>query len=77
MKNRAISAMIFAMLVGGVSVAAYTGWRFYDQDQDRITTVDLPAVNADPNLLIDQLEGQPRWNGPGTPTFGVGDDATP
>jgi hypothetical protein len=77
LKNRAISTAVFVILIGGVSVAAYAGWRFYGEEQERKTGVDVPAVNADPNQLIDQLEGQPRWNGPGTPTFGVGNDATP
>ena len=70
-----VSGLMFLVVGGVVSGAGYYLWQFYTDEQDR-TLNEEPAVvdQRDTNVIIDDLEDNPRWNGPGTPAFGVGDD---
>lgn len=67
----------------GVSVlaaAAYVGYSIYDEQQtnDRVEAdqrrAELEVERSGDGVIeaIDELEEQPRWNGPGNPSFGVG-----
>lgn len=73
--NRVASILVFAVIAGGLGTAGYYLWQFY-ADEQREATDDTPAPDTDPSTveLIEQLEDTPRWNGPGAPAFGVGDD---
>jgi hypothetical protein len=73
-KNRAISTVIFVLVAGGVGAAAYAGWQFYGEEQTRNNTVGVPAGGDTPDEMIDELIDGPRWNGPGAPAFGVGEN---
>ncbi len=64
-----------------VAVAAYVGYTIYGEQQanERLESeqrrAELDAERSGDNVrdAIDELEEQPRWNGPGNPNFGVGD----
>ena len=64
---------MFVIAGGIVGGAAYYLWQFYTEEQDRPTT-DHVVIERDTSEIIDDLEDNPRWNGPGAPAFGVGDD---
>jgi len=64
-----------------VAVAAYVGYTIYGEHQatERFESdqrrAELQEQRSGDNVLdaIDEIEEQPRWNGPGNPNFGVGD----
>lgn len=67
--------------LGVVASAAYIGYTIYQETQeaDRLESERRQAEldrEGDPTIrdAIDELEETPRWNGPGNPTFGVGDE---
>ena len=71
----AISRTIgLAVVMGAVGGAGYVGYEVWlaedgwdtDGEQRQVSEEELRGV-------IDDLEDNPRWNGPGNPTFGVGD----
>lgn len=72
-----VSGAIVALAV--VASAAYIGYTIYDETQakEQLESEQRQAeLDGDGTTLrdaIDELEETPRWNGPGNPTFGVGD----
>jgi hypothetical protein len=75
LQSTLVSGVMFLVVAGVLGGAGYYLWQFYADEQERNTT-DGPArvEQRDPNEVIDELEDNPRWNGPGNPTFGVGDE---
>lgn len=70
-----MSGVMFAIAGGVVGTAGYLIWQFYSDEQDRITTDGRVVDQRSTEELIDDFEDNPRFNGPGAPAFGVGDDA--
>ena len=64
-----------------LAAAAYVGYAIYDEQQatDRVEAeqrraeLERERTGDDVINAIDELEESPKWNGPGNPTFGVGD----
>lgn len=64
-----------------VASAAYIGYTVYEEQQaaDRLETeqrhaeLNREGSSDDLRNAIDELEESPKWNGPGNPTFGVGE----
>ena len=73
--NSVVSGVMFLVVAGVLGGAGYYLWQFYEDEQARNTT-DGPAFvdQRSTGEVIDDLEDNPRWNGPGNPAFGVGDD---
>lgn len=67
------NGLVGIILLGVLAAAGYVGWEAY-QDSREQTEIDGQFTPLTPNDAIDRLEDQPRWNGPGNPTFGVGDE---
>lgn len=78
------SAATMVAVVAGIAVLAatvYIGYSIYDEQQtsDRLeaelrrTSLEQQGSGDDVRDAIEQLQDQPVWNGPGNPTFGVGD----
>ena len=67
-KNTLVAVVAFGV-VGG---AGYFAWTEFGRD----TGPETPSTGGrlTPTEAIEVLEEQPRWNGPGNPTFGVGDE---
>lgn len=72
-KNAIVSGAMFVVAAGVVGGAGYFLWQFYNDEQER-TRIEQPAVNQPTaeELLI-EMQDQGRWNGPGAPAFGIGD----
>jgi hypothetical protein len=74
-----VGALVAAVFV---MAAAYVGYTIFDEQQstERIESeqrrAELQEQRSGDNVLdaIDDLEDSPKWNGPGNPNFGVGDD---
>ena len=70
-----VSGAMFVLAAGVVGGAGYYLWQFYVDEQDRNLNQNGPAVDErSTDEIIHELERDPRWNGPGAPAFGVGDD---
>jgi hypothetical protein len=73
-KNTIVSGVMFVIAAGVVGGAGYYLWQFYDDEQERNLS-ERPAVEQrTTDELIDQFDDAPRFNGPGAPAFGIGDD---
>jgi hypothetical protein len=67
------------LLVGVVTGAAYVGYTIFveQEENERVESElrrsELQQERSGNNVLdaIDELEDQPKWNGPGNPSFGV------
>ena len=72
-----VAGAIIALAV--VASAAYIGYTVYDETQakEKLESeqrqAELDGEGTTIREAIDELEETPRWNGPGNPTFGVGD----
>lgn len=75
-KNAVVSGATFLVVAGILGAASWFTYQFFVEEQESNPTVLLNAP-SDPEQVIDELVEQPRWNGPGAPAFGVGDDETP
>ncbi len=73
-----ISALVgIAVLIAAVSI----GYTIYEEQQTndraeselRRAELERERSGDDIHDAIDELEDQPIWNGPGNPSFGVGD----
>lgn len=78
LRNSVTSGLGVALTLAVVVAAAYVGYAIYDEQQttERRESDLRRAELDDPDVrdVIDDLEVQPKWNGPGTPSFGVGED---
>ena len=74
MQNTITSGVMFVLVAGVVGGAGYYLWQFYEEEQERNAPSGPVVVERSTDEVIDILEEQPRWNGPGNPTFGVGND---
>ena len=81
-KSRFTSAVVVTLLAGVVLAAGYVGYEVYaEQRADeqlerdrRVAELEAERAGRSTDDLIDQLEDTPRWNGPGAPAFGVGEE---
>lgn len=73
-KNTVVSGTLFVVFAGVVGGAGWFGYQFFTEERDKISYDEQPAPQRSTDEVIDILEEQPRWNGPGNPTFGVGND---
>ena len=73
MKNTITSSVMFVIAAGVVGGAGYYLWEFYVDEQERNAPTGPVVVERSTDEVIEILEEQPRWNGPGNPNFGVGD----
>ncbi|MCB0965998.1 MAG: hypothetical protein KDB37_04120 [Ilumatobacter sp.] len=69
------SGFMFVIVAGTVGAAGYFGYQFFRDEQAKETPSDSTLFSGTPHEVIDHLEDQARWNGPGAPAFGVGDEA--
>jgi hypothetical protein len=82
MKERAYSSVVIAILMGVVTGAGYIGYTIYDEQRAdeqverdrRQAELDAERVGVTGSDILQELEETPRWNGPGAPAFGVGED---
>ena len=81
MRDSITSGIVALVVVAVLAVAGYIGYTIYGEQQanDRTESeqrrAELELQRSGDNVLdaIDELEEQPKWNGPGNPSFGVGD----
>ncbi len=81
-KDRIALLVVATFAVGVLGGAAYVGYTIYDEQQDkdaiereqRQAELEREGTGDDLRDAIDELEESPAWNGPGNPTFGVGDE---
>jgi hypothetical protein len=77
--NRIITTLVALVVVAAAAGAGWFGYGFFTEEQtgDRIETeqrqAELDGQGGTLRDAIDELEDKPAWNGPGNPTFGVGD----
>jgi hypothetical protein len=69
-KNATVTGMLLAVLASIAAVAAWLGWQVYSTETE---PTDRVVEERTPQEVIDLLEEQPAWNGPGNPAFGIGD----
>ena len=77
--NRAATTLLSIMAiaaVGGVGWFAYSAYVEHDTNEQqetdrRVAEIERQREGRTTDDIIDQLEAQPAWNGPGNPTFGV------
>lgn len=74
LKNMIVSGVMFMVAGGVIGGAGYYLWQFYAEEQREALEDHTVVVERDPAELIHDLEDNPRWNGPGAPAFGVGDE---
>ncbi len=78
-KDKVFGAAGAIVALAVVVSAAYIGYTIYTetQESDRLESeqrqAELEREGVTIRDAIDELEETPRWNGPGNPTFGVGD----
>lgn len=72
---RFVTFAIALAALGGVGYVAYQVWL----GEEGWSTDGNPQQYTDEEFenLIDELEREPVWNGPGNPTFGVGEAPVP
>ena len=73
-------AIVLSAAVGGAGWFAYTAYVEHDDNEQlendrRVAELEQQRQGRTNEDLIEQLEQTPAWNGPGNPTFGVGDSA--
>jgi cytochrome c-type biogenesis protein CcmH/NrfG len=81
-QQRITSSVVIAILMGVVAAAGYVGYEVYTQERAdeqlerdrRLGEIEAERAGRTTDDLIDQLEDTPRWNGPGAPAFGVGEE---
>lgn len=73
-KNTLVSGLMFLVAGGVVGGAGYYLWQFYGDEQERTNTDGNVVVQRSTDELIEDFEDNPRFNGPGAPAFGIGDD---
>lgn len=78
LRNTVTSGIGAILVIGFAAGAAYVGYSIYDEQQtnERREAEQRRAELRDPSVreVIDDLEEQPKWNGPGAPGLGVGED---
>jgi len=72
--NRVKHLAMMVVAVAAVGGLAYVGWQVYAEQDD---APSVGPTQLTPTEAIEKLEKQPKWNGPGNPTFGVGTAETP
>lgn len=73
-KNTIVSGVMYTIVLGAVGTGGYFLWQFYDSQNDTGPATGPAVEHRSTIQLIDDLEEQPRWNGPGAPAFGIADD---
>lgn len=83
-KQRMSSFVIFTVVGGAALGAAYVGWVIYEEQRaaeeaervERQAELEAERARRTTDDLITDLSESPRWNGPGAPAFGVGEEPT-
>jgi hypothetical protein len=83
--NGIITFVLAVMAVAAVGAAGWFGYLTYVDHSDteeverneRVAEFERQRAGEGIADVIEDLEDSPRWNGPGNPTFGVGDEADP
>lgn len=70
-KNRIVSGVMFVTVAGAAGAAGWFGYQFYLDQRDEQSYDTGPERQRSTEEVIEILEEQPRWNGPGNPNFGV------
>ena len=81
-QQRLTSSVVIAILIGVVAAVGYVGYTVYADQRDdeqverdrRVDEIQAQRNRQTADDIIVELENTPRWNGPGAPAFGVGDD---
>lgn len=85
-RDRIVTSLMALLLVAAAAGAGWFGYQFFTEDQtterieveQRRAALDRQGSGDKLRDAIDELEESPAWNGPGNPSFGVGnDDKTP
>jgi hypothetical protein len=74
-KNTLMSSVMFLVLTAAVGAAGYYGLQYFRDEQAKETPSGSTLFTGTTDEIIGHLEAQPHWNGPGNPTFGVGEQA--
>jgi hypothetical protein len=74
--------IVLMAAIGGAGWFAYTAYVEHDannrlETDRRVAEIERQRSGRTTDDIIEQLEQTPAWNGPGNPTFGVGDDTDP
>jgi len=80
-QDSAATWMAVVIGVAVVTATVYVGYSIYDEQQttDRVeaelrrASTEQQGSGDDVRDAIEQLQDEPVWNGPGNPSFGVGD----
>jgi hypothetical protein len=80
--DRVVSLLLAAVAAGLIGVAGWFGYQTYvdhqaqrEQERDRRTAeIERERSGEGVEDVIEDLEESPKWNGPGNPSFGVGED---
>lgn len=75
-----MTTLVALVVVGAIGAAGWLGYTAYvehDSNEQlendrRVAERERARQGRTPSDIIEQLEDQPAWNGPGNPTFGVG-----
>ncbi len=84
-RNRVVRSLLTVVVIGFVGGAGWFGYTAYVEhdtneqveNDRRVAEIEQQRIGRTTDDLIEQLEQTPAWNGPGNPTFGVGDDIEP
>lgn len=72
-RSNAIKTGTLAVLAAGsLGLAGYAFYGYYESEQQREADERPAPSDMDEREAIEILENQPRWNGPGNATFGIG-----
>jgi hypothetical protein len=81
-RNRITTLVIAAIAAGVIAGAGWVAFEIYAEHttdeqlehERRVAELERRRDGQDVEDVIGELEELPRWNGPGTPAFGVGDE---
>jgi hypothetical protein len=73
-KDRIVTTVMFVLAGAIVATAAYYGYQFYMEEQQQPVFDTGPQPGRQADEIVEDLMEQPRWNGPGSPAFGVGEE---
>lgn len=79
--DRIITLLLTTVAAGLLGVAGWFGYQTYldhqeqnDRERDRrVAEIERQRADEEVTDVIRDLEGSPKWNGPGNPSFGVGE----
>jgi cell division protein FtsB len=83
-RDRVVTWITMTVVAGVLAGAGWVGYQVYDnhrtnqqiETERRVAEFQREQANQTVDDVIDELEQTPAWNGPGNPTFGVGNRDT-